>query len=189
VTGRRCQLAAFGYSRDARRDHPQITYGLLTDAAGRPVAVRVFPGNTADPTAFTAIPALLRDRFGLRQVFVVGDRGMLTTARVEALNALGGFGWVTALRAPAVAALATEDGPLQLSLFDQQNLAEIAHPGYPGERLVCCRNPALPAERARKRGELRRWRRCPRRPGSGIAGATGPAPPRCVERLGSGVLQ
>jgi hypothetical protein len=154
VTGRRCPLAAFGYSRDARRDHPQITYGLLTDAAGRPIAVRVFPGNTGDPTAFTEIPGLLRDTFGLSDVVIVGDRGMLTTARVDVLRAAGGFGWITALRAPAVAALAAEDGPLQLSLFDQQNLAEITHPGYPGERLICCRNPALAAERARKRTEL-----------------------------------
>jgi hypothetical protein len=154
VTGRHCPLAAFGYSRDARHDHPQITYGLLTDAAGRPVASRVFPGNTGDPTAFTEIPALLRDRFGLSDMVIVGDRGMLTTARVEALRSLGGFGWLTALRAPAVAALAADDGPLQLSLFDQHSLAEITHPDYPAERLICCRNPALAAERARKRDEL-----------------------------------
>jgi hypothetical protein len=154
VTGRCCPLAAYGYSRDARHDHPQITYGLLTDPHGRPVAVRVFPGNTGDPTAFAAIPTLLRERFGLSDVVCVGDRGMLTTARVRALKELGGFGWVTALRAPAVAALAADDGPLQLSLFDDQNLAEIAHPDYPDERLICCRNPALAAERARKRAEL-----------------------------------
>src|SRR6266545_3617919 len=126
ATGRCCPLAAYGYSRDARHDHPQITYGLLTDAAGRPVAVRVFGGNTGDPTAFTEIPALLRETFGLTDVVIVGDRGMLTTARVDALKAAGGFGWVTALRAPAVARLAADDGPLQLSLFDQQNLAETA---------------------------------------------------------------
>ncbi|MCI0688866.1 MAG: IS1634 family transposase, partial [Sporichthyaceae bacterium] len=128
VTGRHCPLAAFGYSRDARRDHPQITYGLLTDEYGRPVAVRVFGGNTGDPTAFTEIPSLLRETFGLSDMVIVGDRGMLTTARVDALREAGGFGWVTALRAPAVAALAAEDGPLQLSLFDQANLAEITHP-------------------------------------------------------------
>ena len=154
VTGRCCPLAAFGYSRDARRDYPQITYGLLTDPAGRPVAARVFAGNTADPTAFTEIPTLLRDRFGLSEMIIVGDRGMLTTARIETLRAAGGFGWVSALRAPAVAALAAENGPLQLSLFDEQNLAEISHPNYPGERLICCRNPALAEQRARKRGEL-----------------------------------
>jgi hypothetical protein len=154
VTGRCCPLAAFGYSREARRDYPQITYGLLTDPAGRPVAARVFAGNTADPTAFTEIPTLLRDRFGLSEMIIVGDRGMLTTARIETLRAAGGFGWVSALRAPAVAALAAENGPLQLSLFDEQNLAEISHPNYPGERLICCRNPALAEQRARKRGEL-----------------------------------
>jgi hypothetical protein len=154
LTGRCCPLAAYGYSRDARRDHPQICYGLLTDPAGRPVAVRVFPGNTGDPTAFTEIPELLRDTFGLSDVVCVGDRGMLTTARIQALRELGGFGWITALRAPAVADLAAQDGPLQLSLFDEQNLAEITHPDYPGERLVCCRNPALAAERARKRNAL-----------------------------------
>src|SRR5512144_1166035 len=154
VTGRRCPLAAFGCSRDARRDHPQITFALLTDPAGRPVAVRVFPGNTADPTAFAEIPGLLRETFGLSEVVVVGARGMLTTARIDALKALGGFGWVTALRAPQVAALAAEDGPLQLSLFDEQNLAEITHPDYPGEQLIACRNPALADERARKRAAL-----------------------------------
>jgi Transposase DDE domain len=154
VTGRRCPLAAYGYSRDARHDHPQITYGLLTDEHGRPVAVRVFAGNTADPTAFTEIPTLLRQSFGLTDLVLVGDRGMLTTARIQALKELGGFGWVSALRAPAVAALAADDGPLQLSLFDQHNLAEISHPDYPDERLICCRNPALANERARKRGEL-----------------------------------
>lgn len=154
VTGRRCPLAAFGYSRDARRDHPQITYGLLTDPSGRPVAVRVFPGNTADPSAFAAVPGLLRESFGLSEVVVVGDRGMLTTARLDALKTLGGFGWVTALRAPQVAALADASGPLQLSLFDEQHLAEISHPDYPGERLIACRNPALADERARKRAAL-----------------------------------
>jgi hypothetical protein len=153
VTGRHCPLAAYGYSRDARHDHPQITYGLLTDPAGRPVAVRVFPGNTGDPTAFTQVPALVKDKFGLADVVLVGDRGMITSARIEALRELGGFSWVTALRAPAIAALAA-DGPLQLSLFDSVNLAEISHPDYPGERLICCRNPALAEQRCRKRGEL-----------------------------------
>ncbi len=154
VTGRHCPLAAYGYSRDARHDHPQVTYGLLTEAPGRPVAVRVFPGNTGDPTAFTEIPTLLRDRFGLSDMVLVADRGMLTTARVDALKSLGGFGWVTALRAPALAALAADDGPLHLRLFDQTDLAELAHPDYPGERLICCRNPTLAVDRARKRDEL-----------------------------------
>jgi hypothetical protein len=151
VTGRCCPLAARGYSRDGKKGLPQIEYGLLTDPAGRPVAVRVFPGNTADPTAFTTIVEAVKDTFRLTDMVMVGDRGMITSARVHELRELGGFGWVTALRAPAIAALAADDGPLQMSLFDQANLAEISHPDYPGERLVACRNPALAAERARKR--------------------------------------
>src|SRR5450756_2640547 len=151
VTGRCCPLAARGYSRDGKKGLPQIEYGLLTDPAGRPVAVRVFPGNTADPTAFTTIVQAVKDTFSLKDMVMVGDRGMITSARVEALRDLGGFGWVTALRAPAIAALAADNGPLQMSLFDQVNLAEISHPNYPGERLIACRNPALATERARKR--------------------------------------
>jgi hypothetical protein len=151
VTGRHCPLAARGYSRDGKKGLPQIEYGLLTDPAGRPVAVRVFPGNTADPTAFTTIVDAVRDTFKLTDMVMVGDRGMITSARVQELRELGGFGWVTALRAPAIAALAADDGPLQMTLFDQANLAEITHPDYPGERLVACRNPALATERARKR--------------------------------------
>jgi len=151
VTGKCCPLAARGYSRDGKKGLPQIEYGLLTDPAGRPVAVRVFPGNTADPTAFTTIVQAVKGTFSLTDMVMVGDRGMITSARVEALRELGGFGWVTALRAPAIAALAADDGPLQMSLFDQANLAEISHPDYPGERLIACRNPALAVERARKR--------------------------------------
>ena len=151
VTGRCCPLAARGYSRDGKKGLPQIEYGLLTDPVGRPVAVRVFPGNTADPTAFTTIVEAVKDTFKLKDMVMVGDRGMITSARVHELRELGGFGWVTALRAPAIAALAADDGPLQMSLFDQVNLAEISHPDYPGERLVACRNPALATERARKR--------------------------------------
>src|SRR5665811_1510805 len=151
VTGKCCPLAARGYSRDGKKGLPQIEYGLLTDPAGRPVAVRVFPGNTADPTAFTTIIQAVKDTFKLTDMVMVGDRGMITSARVHELRDLGGFGWVTALRAPAIAALAADDGPLQMSLFDQTNLAEISHPDYPAERLVACRNPALATERARKR--------------------------------------
>jgi Transposase DDE domain len=151
VTGRCCPLAARGYSRDGKKGLPQIEYGLLTDPGGRPVAVRVFPGNTADPTAFSAIVQTVKDTYRLSDMVMVGDRGMITSARVQELRELGGFGWVTALRAPAIAALAADDGPLQMTLFDQMNLAEIAHPNYPGERLIACRNPALAAERARKR--------------------------------------
>jgi hypothetical protein len=151
VTGRHCPLAARGYSRDGKKGLPQIEYGLLTDPVGRPVAVRVFPGNTADPTAFSAIVQAVKDTFKLKDMVMVGDRGMITSARVHELRELGGFGWVTALRAPAIAALAADDGPLQMSLFDQASLAEITHPDYPGERLVACRNPALATERARRR--------------------------------------
>ncbi len=154
VEGHRCPLAARGYSRDGKKGLPQIEYGLLTDPAGRPVAVRVFGGDTADPSAFTAIVDVVRNRFGLSELVLVGDRGMITKARIEALRELGGLGWLTALRAPQIAALAADDGPLQLSLFDQVNLAEFTHPDYPGERLVAARNPALAAERTRKRDEL-----------------------------------
>jgi Transposase DDE domain len=158
VTGRCCELAARGYSRDAKKGCEQIEYGLLCDPEGRPVAVRVFPGNTADPTAFTEIVPVIRDKFGLEKLVLVGDRGMITTARIQALRELNDsgtdFGWITALRAPQVATLAADQGPLQMSLFDTHDLAEISHPDYPGERLIACRNPLLAAERTRKRDEL-----------------------------------
>jgi hypothetical protein len=154
VTGSHCPLAARGYSRDGKKGELQIEYGLLTDPEGRPVAVRVFPGNTADPSAFTEAVDTVRDKFGLTNLVMVGDRGMITAARIDALKELGGLGWLTCLRAPAIATLAAADGPLQLSLFDEQDLAEISHPDYPGERLIACRNPALAAERARKRSDL-----------------------------------
>lgn len=154
VTGRHCELAARGYSRDGKKSCEQIEYGLLTDPEGRPVAVRVFPGNTADPTAFTAAVTAVKDTFALTNMVMVGDRGMITSARIAALQELGGIGWLTALRAPQIAALAADDGPLQMSLFDTVNFAEISHPDYPGERLIACRNPALAGERARKRNAL-----------------------------------
>lgn len=158
MTGRCCELAARGYSRDGKKGLPQIEYGILTDPAGRPVAVRVFTGNTADPDAFTDIVEVVRTRFGLTRLVLVGDRGMITSARIDAIRELNDtgtdFGWITALRAPQIAKLAADDGPLQMSLFDTQDLAEIAHPDYPGERLIACRNPALAAERARKRAAL-----------------------------------
>jgi Transposase DDE domain len=161
VTGRCCPLAARGYSRDGKKGCEQIEYGILTDPAGRPVAVRVFDGNTADPDAFIEIVPVIRDTFGLDKLVLVGDRGMITTARIGALRELNDdpniatdFGWITALRAPDIAKLAAEDGPLQMSLFDQQDLAEICHPDFPGERLIACRNPLLAAERTRKRDEL-----------------------------------
>ena len=161
VTGHHCELAARGYSRDGKKGCEQIEYGVLTDPAGRPVAVRVFAGNTGDPTAFTEIVKVIKDKLGITKLVLVGDRGMITSARIEMLRELTNdpdtatdFGWITALRAPAIAALAADEGPLQMSLFDTQDLAEITHPDYPGERLIACRNPALAAERARKRHEL-----------------------------------
>jgi hypothetical protein len=158
VTGRCCELAARGYSRDGKKGCEQIEYGVLTDPQGRPVATRVFAGNTADPVAFTEIVTAIRDELGIVRLVLVGDRGMITSARIDALRELNDagtdFGWITALRAPAIAKLAADDGPLQMSLFDSQDLAEITHPDYPGERLIACRNPALAAERARKRDEL-----------------------------------
>ena len=161
VTGRHCELAAHGYSRDGKKGCEQIEYGVLTDPAGRPVAVRVVPGDTADPDAFTQIVGELPATFGITELVLVGDRGMITKARIGMLRELNDdpdtatdFGWITALRAPAIAKLAAADGPLQMSLFDTQDLAEIAHPDYPDERLIACRNPALAQERARKRRDL-----------------------------------
>ena len=161
LEGRHCPLAARGYSRDGKKGKLQIEYGLLTDPEGRPAAVRVFPGNTGDPAAFTAIVDVVREKFGLEQMVMAGDRGMITSARIAALNQRedgtgpqDAYGWITALRAPAIKKLMADGGPLQLSLFDQQNLAEISHPDYPGERLIACRNPVLAADRARTRSEL-----------------------------------
>src|SRR5664279_3399177 len=149
MTGTKCPLAKRGYSRDGKKGLPQIEYALLTDPAGCPVAVRVFAGNTADPTAFTAAVTAVKDTFALENMVMVGDRGMITTARITALKRVGGLGWLTALRAPQIAVLAADTGPLQMSLFDEQNFAEITHPDYPGERLVACRNPALADRRGR----------------------------------------
>ncbi len=161
LEGRCCPLAARGYSRDGKKGKLQIEYGLLTDPEGRPVAVRVFPGNTGDPAAFTRIVQVVRDKFGLRDMVMVGDRGMITSARIAALNQTEDgttrpdrYGWITALRAPAIKKLMAEDGPLQLSLFDEQDLAEITSDDFPGERLVACRNPVLAADRSRKREDL-----------------------------------
>ena len=161
LEGTRCPLAARGYSRDGKKGRLQIEYGLLTDPAGRPVAVRVFPGSTGDPVAFTQIVTVLREKFGLAKMVMAGDRGMITSARIAALNQAGDgtqlpdpYGWITALRAPAIKKLMADDGPLQMSLFDQQDLAEITSDDFPGERLVACRNPVLAAGRARKREDL-----------------------------------
>ena len=155
LEGRCCPLGALGYSRDGKKGKMQIEYGLLTDPEGRPVAVRVFEGNTADPTAFTEILDAVHGEFALAKMVMVGDRGMITSARIQAIRELDGkYGWITALRAPAIRKLMAEDGPLQLSLFDEQDLAEISSPDFPGERLVACRNPALADQRARKREAL-----------------------------------
>ena len=152
--GRRCPLAKRGHSRDGKRDTLQIVFGVLTNAAGCPVAVEVFDGNTGDPKTLTAVLTKVRQRFGLDRLILVGDRGMLTAARIrEELAGVEGLAWITALRAPAIQTL-VHSGALQLSLFDQQDLAEITHPDYPGERLIVCKNPLLAADRARKRQEL-----------------------------------
>lgn len=153
VEGSHCPLARHGHSRDHRPDRPQVEFGLLTDERGCPVAVEAFPGNTADPATVEAQVEKLRTRFGLTDIVLVGDRGMLTQARIERLREVGGIGWVSCLRAPAIRGL-VEAGDLQLSLFDERNLAEITSPEFPGERLVVCRNPALAAERSRKREAL-----------------------------------
>ena len=154
LEGRCCELGRLGYSRDGRRDKLQIVVGLLCTAEGCPVAVEVFAGNTGDPATLAEQVVKLKQRFGLTRVVLVGDRGLITSARITEDLTPAGLDWITALRAPAIQKLAAADGPLQLSLFDERDLAEIESPDYPGERLIVCRNPALGAERARKRGEL-----------------------------------
>ena len=152
--GRQCPLAQFGKSRDERSGNRQIVFGLLTDAAGCPLAIEVFEGNTGDPATVAAQVSKLRERFGLDRLVLVGDRGMLTAARIrEDLQPLSGIDWITALKSVEVQKLVS-DQALQLSLFDEQDLAEITHPDYPGERLIACYNPLLAEERKRKRQEL-----------------------------------
>ena len=151
--GRSCPLARLGYSRDGRRGTPQIVYGLLCDRPGRPIAVEVFTGELHDDKTLGAQIAKLTTRFALKRVIVVADRGMVTRANLELMADTEGVGWITALKAPQIKRLA-RTGALQLSLFDQTNLAEITSDDYPGERLVVCRNPLVAAERARKRQEL-----------------------------------
>ena len=154
LTGRCCELAARGHSRDGKRDDPQIVFGLVCSAQGCPVAVEVFKGNTADPATVAAQVAKLKTRFGIDHLAWVGDRGMLTSARIEQVLRPEGMDWVSSLRAPQIAQLAEEHGPFQPSLFDQRNLLELTSQHFPGERLVVCRNPLLAEERARKRLEL-----------------------------------
>ena len=153
LEGRCCELARFGYSRDSKKGKLQIVYGLLCAADGCPVAVEVFEGNTADPMTLATQIDKLKQRFGLSRVVLVGDRGMITSARIRAELAPAGLDWITALRAPQIRAL-LDTGAFQLSLFDERDLAEITAPEFPGERLVVCKNPLLAEERTRKREGL-----------------------------------
>jgi len=153
LEGRCCELARFGYSRDGKKGKLQIVYGLLCAADGCPVAVEVFEGNTADPMTLSAQIDKLKERFGLSRVVLVGDRGMITNARIRDELRPAGLDWITALRAPQIRAL-LDAGAFQLSLFDERDLAEITAPDLPGERLVVCRNPLLAEERTRKREDL-----------------------------------
>src|SRR2546430_1474260 len=151
--GRTCPLGLIGHARDGVRGRLQIVYGVLTTSAGIPVAVQVFKGNTGDPATLADQVKKLRQRFGLTHVALVGDRGMITKARIKDDLRPAELDWVTALRGPAIAALMA-GGAIQPSLFDEQDMAEITSPDYPGERLIACYNPFLAAERARKRAEL-----------------------------------
>jgi hypothetical protein len=152
--GRTCPLAKLGHSRDDKRGKLQINFGLLCTAEGCPVSVEVFEGNVGDPTTLKSQVTRLRDRFGLKRFILVGDRGMITDARIrEDLRGIEGLEWVTSLRTPQIRSLASQ-GSIQLGLFDEMDLAEIKSPDFPGERLIACRNPLLAAERARKRNEL-----------------------------------
>lgn len=177
--GRHCPLAQFGHSRDHRGDRPQIVYGLLCTHEGLPIAIEVFEGNTADPTTLQSQIDKVKSRFGIKRVVLVGDRGMITTARIREDLKVSSLDWITCLRAPQIKALAGEDGPLQLSLFDERDLAEITSPDFPGERLIVCRNRELAKERARKREallvatekELARVQAQVRRKGSSLRGA------------------
>ena len=153
MEGSKCELARRGYSREGKRGLPQIEFGIITNGEGCPVGVDVFAGNLADPMTVEAQVDKIKERFGIAQVVLVGDRGMLTSARIEALKEAGGVSWISALRSSQIAAL-INDGDLQLGLFDQRNLAEIRSDRFPGERLVVCKNPALAEDRARKREEL-----------------------------------
>lgn len=151
--GQRCPLARYGHDRDGHTGRPIIVYGVLTDGEGRPVAVDVYPGNTGDPTTVVDQVKHLQTEFGIARVVLVGDRGTLTEVQLRTLQAHPGMGWISALRSPALRAL-LESGTLQLSLFDEQHLAEVTSPEYPGERLIACFNPLLADERRRKREEL-----------------------------------
>jgi hypothetical protein len=154
LTGRCCELAAHGYSRDGKRDDPQIVFGLICTSDGCPVAVEVFAGNTADPATVASQVDKLKHRYGIEKLAWVGDRGMLTQARIDTVLRPAGLDWVSSLRAPQMAALAHDKGPFQPSLFDERNLLEVTSEAFPGERLIVCRNPLLAEERSRKREAL-----------------------------------
>jgi hypothetical protein len=151
--GTKCPLAKRGYNRDGKRDKLQVNYGLVTDGRGRPVAVSVFPGNVSDTTTFLPEVARLRERFGVRELVIVGDRGMIAQTSIETLKTLEGVAWITALKSPQIRTLRA-DGTLQLGLFDDRDLFELTDPKYPGERLVACRNPELAKARVHKREAL-----------------------------------
>ena len=151
--GSTCELAALGYNRDGKRGKLQVNYGLLTDARGVPVAISVFEGNTADADTFMPQVTQLRERFGIDEMVLVGDRGMIAQTHIDALRAETGLQWITALKSGSLRVLASE-GALQLGLFDERNLFEFTHADYPGERLVACRNPELAKRRAHKRQAL-----------------------------------
>jgi hypothetical protein len=152
--GHHCPLAQYGHSRDHRSDRLQIVYGLLCTREGLPIAIEVFEGNAADPTTLKAQIDKLKGRFAITRIVMIGDRGMITKARIRDDLVPSGLDWITCLRAPQIQALAQEGGPLQLSLFDERDLAEITSPDFPGERLIVCRNRELAKERARKRQAL-----------------------------------
>jgi transposase len=152
--GRTCPLAKLGHNRDGKKDKLQIVVGLLTNIDGCPCAIEVFPGNTGDPKTLAVQVKKIKERFSIERVILVGDRGMITEARLrEDIKGVEGLDWITALRSPAIAKL-LKAGAIQMSFFDERDLAEITHPDYPGERLVVCRNPLLAEDRARKREEL-----------------------------------
>jgi transposase len=151
--GHTCPLAQFGHNRDGNNGLPIIVYGVMTDGRGCPVAVSVYAGNTGDPTTVADQIEKLREKFGLSQVVMVGDRGMLTQPQIDKLKQHSGMGWITALTSTAIREL-VDGGALQLSLLDEQNLAEITAPEYPGERLMVCHNPVLEEKRRRKREQL-----------------------------------
>src|SRR5262249_21647230 len=151
--GEKCPLARRGHDRDGKAGRPILVYGVLGDALGRPVAVQVYPGDTGDPSTVPDQVAKLSRQFGLSRIVLVGDRGMLTQTQINTLKEHPGLGWISALRSPAIRDLLA-DGHLNRSLFDGVNLAEIASPDFPGERLVACYNPLLAEKRRQKREAL-----------------------------------